>query len=418
MAEPTQARPKGTLDFVPPDAERKHHVESVFRILARRYAFQEIVTPVFEHTEVFVKSSGAASDVVTKEMYSFQDRAGRDLTLRPEGTPGVVRAVLENRVRLPARLYYIGPYFRYGRPQKGRYREFNQLGLEALGEATPMTDAELIYFGDEFFRDLGIVDLTTRLNSIGCRECRPAYRAELVGFLEQHRDKLCDDCRVRLERNPLRVFDCKNATCHRVVGDAPKPRAFLCADCGRHFEGVTTALERLGLKYELDDRLVRGLDYYNRTTFEYVSGRLGAQDSLGGGGRYDYLVAGFGGPETPATGLAIGLERTMLAMPDPGKPARRRLAFVVWMTEAERAAAWDLVDRLRAEGIPTLMDYDADRPKRQFKSADAAGAACCVIIGPDELAHGMYSVKDLASGEQSRVPHDLIVPQVRAMLRD
>jgi histidyl-tRNA synthetase len=220
-----------------------------------------------------------------------------------------------------------------------------------------------------------------------------------------------------MERNPLRVFDCKNEQCRVLVADAPKPRDHLCRECAGHFDGVLKEMDRMELAYEFNDRLVRGLDYYNRTTFEYISGRLGAQDSLGGGGRYDYLVADFGGPDTPGIGLAIGTERTMLAMPDDGKEGRRHLAFVVWMTDAERDAARGLVDRLRAAGIPTQMDCDATRPKHQFKSADAVGAACCVIVGPDEESRGVYSVKDLATGEQVEVPHNIIAGHVRALFR-
>ncbi len=418
MSSVKHSKPKGTRDFVPSEAERKQWAEEVFRILARRYGYQEIVTPVFEHTDVFVKSSGPGSDIVTKEMYSFRDRADRELTLRPEGTPGVVRAVLENRVRIPCRLYYVGPFFRYGRPQKGRQREFNQFGVEVLGEASPLVDADVICFGDEFFRDLGVADCMTQLNSTGCRNCRPAYREKLVGFLSGHREELCSDCRLRMERNPLRVFDCKNETCRQLVGDAPKPREHLCQECEKHFGEVRKALDRRNLQYELNDRLARGLDYYSRTTFEYVSGRLGAQDSLGGGGRYDYLVEEFGGPDTPGIGLAIGLERTLLAMPEPEGGKRRHLAFVVWMTEAELGEARDLVDRLRAGGIPAQVDYDARRPKQQFKSADAARASCCVIVGPDELARGSYSIKDLETGEQTQVPHEMIAGRVRALFRD
>ncbi len=418
MSSFKHSRPKGTQDFAPPQSDRKHRVEELFRHLAGLYGFQEIVIPVFEHTEVFIKSTGVGSDIVTKQMYTFKDRAGRSLTLRPEGTPGVVRAALENRVRMPCRLFYLGPYFRYERPQKGRTREFNQLGIEALGEASPLVDAEIIGFGDSFFRELGIADCTIQLNSIGCRECRPLYRQNLVGFLTRHRDELCNDCHVRLERNPLRVFDCKNSACQNLLAQAPKPREHLCSECDRHFSEVREALNRQGLQYELNDRLARGLDYYNRTTFEYLSGRLGAQDSLGGGGRYDYLVEEFGGPETPATGLAIGLDRTMLAMPELEQNKRRRLAFVVWMSDAELEPARKLLDQLRAEGIPARMDFDAGRPKRQFKLADAAGASCCVIVGPDELTRGVYSLKDLLTGEQTEVPVNTIAIQVRALLRD
>ena len=418
MSEPRRTRPKGTQDFVPPDSARLLHVENVFRRLAERCGYQEIVTPTFEHTDVFVKSSGEGSDIVTKEMYSFKDRGERDLTLRPEGTPGVVRAVLENRLRLPCRLYYVGPYFRYCRPQKGRTREFHQVGVEALGEASPLVDAEIIYFGTDFFRSLGISDCTVQVNSIGCRDCRPAYRETLRKSLFDRKERLCADCHVRLERNPLRVFDCKVESCQLAIQDAPAPRQHLCRACERHHEQVLSALSRRGLLYEANDRLVRGLDYYDRTTFEYISASLGAQDSLGGGGRYDYLVEEFGGPATPAVGVAIGLERTLLAAPAVPLPENRHLAFVVWLSEAELRAAEDLADRLRAAGIPAQIDYDSSKVKGQFKSADAARAACCVIIGPDEMSKGVYSLKDLATGEQHEVSSDAVAEAVRALFRD
>jgi histidyl-tRNA synthetase len=417
MSELKQFRPKGTQDFVPPVSVRLVHVENVFRHLAELSGYQEIVTPTFEHTEVFVKSSGESSDVVTKEMYSFKDRGERDLTLRPEGTPGVVRAVLENRLRLPCRLYYAGPFFRYGRPQKGRFREFYQVGVESLGEASPLVDAEIIYFGTEFFKTLGISDCTTQVNSIGCRECRPAHRAVFREFLLARKEQLCRDCRLRIDRNPLRVFDCKVETCGQAVKDAPTPRQYLCSACQVHIEQVLAGLDRRGLHYEMNDRLVRGLDYYSRTTFEYISGSLGAQDSLGGGGRYDYLIEEFGGPPTPGVGVAIGLERTILAAPAAPAPARRNLAFAVWLTEAEMGAAQELADRLRADGIPAQVDYDARKVKGQFKSADAAQAACCIIIGPDELAKGVYSLKDLVTGAQREVPSVAISGEVRALFQ-
>ena len=415
MAELKQSRPKGTQDFVPPDSERMRQVEETFRNLAECYGYREIVTPTFEHAAVFVKSSGETSDIVTKEMYSFKDRADRDLALRAEGTPCVVRAVVENRLRMPCRLYYVGPFFRYARPQKGRFREFNQVGVEALGEASPLTDAEVISFGNAFFESLGIRDCTTQVNSIGCRECRPAHRAELRKFLLERKEQLCEDCKLRIDRNPLRVFDCKVELCRQAVKDAPTPRQYLCSACKSHLEEVLAGLDRRGLRYEVNDRLVRGLDYYNRTTFEYISASLGAQDSLGGGGRYDYLIEEFGGPDTPGVGLAIGLERTILAAPVTPATARRHLAFVVWLTEAEMGAAQELADRLRADGIAAQVDYDARKVKGQFKSADAAQAGCCIIIGPDELAKGVYSLKDLATGEQREVPSATVSAEVRAL---
>jgi len=418
MSDLKQSRPKGTQDFVPPDSERRRRAEDRFRHLAEACGYREIITPTFEHTAVFVKSSGETSDIVTKEMYSFKDRAERDLTLRPEGTPGAVRAVLENRLRLPCRLYYVGPCFRYSRPQKGRYREFGQLGVEALGEASPFVDAEVIFLGSAFFASLGIRDCTTQVNSIGCRECRTTHRDALRKYLLDRKDQLCEDCRLRIDRNPLRVFDCKVETCRHAVAGAPTPRQYLCPSCQAHFAGVLAGLDRHGLHYVVNDRLVRGLDYYNRTTFEYISASLGAQDSLGGGGRYDYLLEEFGGPDTPAIGFALGLDRALLAAPVAPAPPRRSLAFVVWLTEAETGAAEKLADRLRADGIPAQVDYDSRKVKGQFRSADAAQAACCIVIGPDELAKGVYSLKDLATGEQREVPSDTISAEVRALFRD
>ncbi|MBM3314512.1 histidine--tRNA ligase [candidate division WOR-3 bacterium] len=412
------SRPKGTQDFLPPESEIKTRVESTFRDLAGRYGFREVDVPTFEHTEVFVKTAGETSDVVAKEMYSFRDRGDRDVTLRPEGTPGVVRAVLEAGLRLPARLFYTGSFFRYSRPQKGRYREFHQLGVEALGESCPLVDAEVIFLGHEFFRALGIADCTTQVNSIGCRACRPPYRQELVAWLTGHAAGLCEDCRVRTGRNPLRVFDCKNDACRAALGAAPRPRQHLCPDCQDRFRAVLADLERRGLPFTVNETLVRGLDYYSRTTFEYVSASLGAQDSLGGGGRYDYLLEEMGGPDAPAVGFALGLERTMLAMPRPA-PARRPLVFVVWFSLDELPAAQRLVDELRAAGLAARLDCEATavekKLKHQLRAADAAAASHCLIVGPDELARGVYSLKDLATAGQSEIPAAEVTARLRAL---
>jgi histidyl-tRNA synthetase len=418
MSGELRNRPKGTLDFLPPDSENKRWVEDAFGHLARVYGYRPVESPVFEHSEVFIKTAGDTSDIVTKEMYTFPDKAGRSLTLRPEGTPGVVRAVLEGKLRLPCRLYYTGPYFRYSRPQKGRYRQFHQLGAEALGEAAPLVDAEVIMFGAEFFALVGISDCAIKVNSIGCNACRPDYRRKLVEFLEVRLDSLCDDCRQRVKTNPMRVLDCKVESCRAAVAEAPRPRAHLCPECDAHFTAVLDALVRRNQRFEVDDRLVRGLDYYNRTTFEYVSAALGAQDSLGGGGRYDYLLKEMGGPDLPGIGLAIGLERTMLACQPPPRIGRRRLCWVAWFSDAERDHAVELADRLRAAGVPAQMDFDARNLKRQLRSADAAEAACCLIVGPDELARGVYTLKDLGAASQLEVAANCAVEEVRAVFRD
>jgi len=409
-------RPKGTQDFVPPQSEKKFWAEKTFRRLAHLYGYREIVTPTFEHTELFIKSSGSTSDIVQKEMYTFSDRAGRSLTLKPEGTPGVVRAVLENQLRLPCRLFYITPCFRYSRPQKGRYREFYQLGVEALGEAHPLVDTETIQLGAEFFARLGISDCLVLINSIGCRLCRPNYREKLLNFLRPHRQELCPDCASRLEHNPLRTFDCKNPHCQEILAAAPLPHQHLCPECQKHFDAVLTGLKSTPVRWELNEHLVRGLDYYNRTTFEFVSPVLGEQISLGGGGRYDYLIEEFGGPPTPAIGLAIGLERTLLALPELKTAPLRQLVFVAWTGTEELAAARQLLDRLRAENIPALITYETPKLKRQFHLADLAQARLCVVVGAEELKRGVYGLKDLSSGAQTEVSQADIVNRLREIL--
>ncbi|MGQ9708067.1 MAG: histidine--tRNA ligase [bacterium] len=411
------SRPKGTQDFTPPRSGEKFGVETIFRELAQLYGYQEIITPTFEYTEVFIKSSGVASDVVTKEMYTFPDRAKRSLTLKPEGTPGVVRAVLENQLRLPCRLFYITPCFRYSRPQKGRFREFYQLGIEALGEASPLVDTEVVLFGMRFFERLNIGDCSVKVNSIGCRRCRPVFREKLLKFLQKENGKLCPDCQSRQELSPLRVFDCKNERCQNVLIRAPVPREHLCSECATHFDRFVAGLRRSSIRFEIDDRLVRGLDYYNRTAFEFISQSLGAQNSLGGGGRYDYLFEEFGGPETAAIGLAIGLERTLLAMPVKGsEQGRRRLVFVIWTGEKELDAAQELVERLRLEKIPAQIAYDNPKLRRQFHLADVASAWFAVVVGAEELCRGVYAVKNLLTGEQSEVPASELLSRLKQEL--
>ncbi len=415
---PRTSRPKGTQDFLPPESTKKSRIETIFRELATVYGYQEVVTPTFEHTELFIKSSGTASDIVQKEMYTFTDRGGRSLTLKPEGTPGAVRAVLENNLHLPCRLFYISPCFRYSRPQKGRYREFYQLGVEALGEASPLVDAETIAFGATFFTRLGITDFTIKVNSIGCRTCRPAYREKLLNFLRENRGKMCPDCQTRMEINPLRTFDCKNEPCQQVLTSAPLPSSHLCPECHAHFQEVISSLKNSPFNWELDPHLVRGLDYYNRTTFEYVSSALGAQSSLGGGGRYDYLFEEFGGPPAPAVGLAIGLERTLLTIPASSPvfpPERRNLVFIVWTGPGEMANARELLATLRQQNIPALMTYEPVRLKRQFHLADLAGARLCLIVGEDEVRENTYGLKNLITGEQTTVPAANLIPAILAL---
>lgn len=415
---PKNTRPKGTRDFVPPDSHRKFFVESTFRRLAHLYGYQEVVTPTFEHTEVFIKSSGATSDITTKEMYTFADRAERSLTLKPEGTPGVVRAVLENRLKTPCRLFYIAPCFRYSRPQKGRYREFYQLGIEAIGERNPAVDAEVVQFGVQFFECLGVGECIVNVNSIGCEKCRPEYRKRLIVFLEERKQNLCPDCQSRLNLSPLRIFDCKNESCRKNTAGAPLPEEHLCPECQKHFSLFIDELKRSGTRFEIDKRLVRGLDYYNRTTFEFISPVLGAQNSLGGGGRYDYLFEEFGGPATPAIGLAIGLERTLLVLPaKKSEQNRRNLVFLVWTGEQEFAVAQHLLKELRSDGIPAQMAFDNLKLKQQLHLADIANASYAIIVGADELKRGGYGIKNLITGEQNEVCAAELFSQLKAALK-
>jgi histidyl-tRNA synthetase len=410
------ARPKGTKDFVPPESGRKQWAEAEFRRRAELYGFREAVTPIIESTELFVKSSGETSDVVTKEMYTFTDRGDRSITLRPEGTPGITRALLENALRLPCRLYYIGPMFRYSRPQRGRFREFYQLGVESFGEASPQVDAEVIALGSEFFRGLGISDCESQVNSIGCRECRPPYHEKLKAYLTERLDRLCGDCRVRTEQNPLRVFDCKEESCQALLAGAPRAKDNLCPACAEHFAGVQEGLKTRDVPFVINDRMVRGLDYYSRTAFEYVSRSIGAQDSLGGGGRYDYLVQDFGGPATPAIGFALGEERALLATQGSAVP-EPQLVFVVALSENERPAAIALLTELRAGGIAARMDFDSRKVPKQFRTADTAGARYCAILGENEVAKGTVAWKDMKTGEQQEMSRDELVRKLNSEIR-
>jgi len=346
-------------------------------------------------------------------MYTFTDRGDRSITLRPEGTPGVTRALLENALRLPCRLYYVGPMFRYNRPQKGRYREFYQLGVESFGEASPQVDAEVIALGHEFFASLGITDCESQINSVGCRECRPAYYQKLKAYLAERQDRFCKDCRVRTEQNPLRVFDCKEASCQALLADAPRSKDNLCPACAEHFAGVQDGLKLRATPFVINDRMVRGLDYYSRTAFEYVSRSIGAQDSLGGGGRYDYMVEDFGGGPTPAIGFALGEERALLAAAATPVP-ERQLVFVVALSENERPAGIALLKELREQGVNARMDYDSRKVQKQFRSADTAGARFCVILGEDEVAKGTVSLKDMKSGEQKELRRGELISKLVA----
>jgi len=402
--------PRGTQDLLPDDAEAMLGLYEEAHRIARLYGFRYVETPTFEATELFARSAGETSDVVTKEMYTFVDKGGRSLTLRPEITPSVVRAYLGRAQDLgaPFRGYYVETCFRHGRPQAGRLREFRQFGIEVIADPSPDADVEVIAVGDRYLRDRGLQQLTLKLNSIGDPKCRPAYRERLVGYFEPHLDRLDEDCRARLRANPLRVFDCKVDGDKDFVLAAPSVTEHLCDACREHFEAVRAGLDAEGIVYELDARLVRGLDYYTRTAFEFVSGVLAAskQGTVCGGGRYDGLAEVLGGPPTAGTGFGLGLDRVLLAMEGEGlaaPPARTPRCFVVAVGDGAVTAARTLVDELRTAGIPAVRSAE-DRPlKAQLKMADRSGAAFAAIVGERELAEGVVTLRRLADGTQAEV---------------
>ncbi|CAM3360298.1 histidine--tRNA ligase [Hydrogenibacillus schlegelii] len=404
--------PRGTADILPDEAARWQAVEAAFREACRRFGYGEIRTPIFEQTELFARSVGASTDIVQKEMYTFTDRGGRSLTLRPEGTAPVVRAVIEHRLygtaELPLKLCYLGPMFRYERPQSGRQRQFHQFGVEAIGVEAPELDAEVIALGWTFLQDIGLKGVTLVLNSLGCPVCRPAYREALVAFLRPHREALCPDCRLRLEQNPLRVLDCKIDGPTPLVASAPRITDHLCDACRAHHAAVKAELDRLGIPYVEDPHLVRGLDYYTRTVFEFVAEGLGAQNTVLAGGRYNGLMAALGGPDLPGIGFALGAERLLLLLDEPaegrvGAPAPD-VYVVAFGAGAEKKLS--LLMRLRAAGLSADADFAGRGLKAQLRSADRRGARYAVIVGDDEARAGRAAIKHLATGAQWTVAEE------------
>lgn len=378
--------------------------------LARRYGYRYVETPAFEHTEVFSRTSGETSDVVSKEMYTFEDRGGRSLTLRPEGTAPVMRAYLEHRGELPVpfKAYYLTRMYRYGRPQAGRYREHRQFGVEVFGVAEPGADVEVIAVGDRLLRELGLRRYRLEINSIGDDACRPAYRETLVAYLAANAERLRDEHRGRFADNPLRVLDCKDEACRAVAAEAPRITDHLCTDCGAHFAAVLEGLAAEGLEAAVTPTLVRGLDYYTRTAFEFVAEGLSPQQAtLFGGGRYDGLAEALGGPHLPGVGFGMGLERVLLAVTDEGleppeEPGPQ--AFVVGLGERGRAAAATLLRGLRDAGVRSDAAYEERPLKAQLRMADRAGAAYVAIVGEREAAEGVVTLRRLADGNQEEVP--------------
>jgi len=399
---------RGTRDILPPESAKWLWLERKFRGVLSRFGYSEIRTPIFEHTELFNKGTGESTDIVLKEMYTFEDKRGRSLTLRPEGTPSVARSVIEHGLlgrSKVLKLYYFGPMFRYGRPQSGRFRQFDQVGAELIGDVSVEGDAESIHLHVALLRELGLKSFGVKINSVGCKKCRPYYAKIIQDRLKDTLDGLCDDCKVRFNRNPLRILDCKVENCKSAVAKVPSILECLCEECTTRFEELKKRLEAISLDFEIDPGLVRGLDYYTKTAFEIHHSMLGAQSALGGGGRYDGLIELYGGPPTPAVGFAAGLDRILLAV-EKEKIEVPLLTgvdvYVVSVSEKTREKCFAVAAVLR-ETLRVDLDLTRRSLQAQMKAADSLGALFCVIIGEDELGSGMFTVKNMKSGQQETV---------------
>ncbi len=400
---------KGTADVLPADSYKWQFVEHKMLETAGLFGFSEVRVPVFEYTEVFTKNVGETTDVVQKEMYTFTDKGDRSITLRPEFTAGVVRSVIEHGLingALPVKTCYVGGCYRYEKPQAGRMREFHQFGVEMFGAADPAADAEVILLANSVLKNLGIKNLSLEVNSIGCPECRAKYHSALKEYFSARKSELCETCQDRLERNPMRILDCKSPVCKEIADKAPVMIDYLCDGCREHFEGVKKHLDAAELKFTVNPKIVRGLDYYTKTVFEFVSGDIGAQSTVCGGGRYDGLVGQMGGPELPSLGFAMGIERLLMVMeaqkaefPEIKLPD----VYIATMGEAAKVKATKLCMDLRAEGFTAVTDVAGRSVKAQMKYADKIGAKFSTVIGDDELASDRCILKNMTTGEQQEV---------------
>ena len=401
--------PKGCKDVLPSQVYLWHRIEETARKTAAAYAFKEIRTPVFEHTELFARGVGDTTDIVNKEMYTFLDKGGRSVTLRPEGTAGVARAFLEHGLAggvMPFKAYYMISAFRYERPQAGRLREFHQFGAELYGAAGPEADAEAISFADGFLRALGLEKVALRINSIGCKHCRARYHEALKAYFAPHLGGMCEDCRNRYEKNPMRILDCKVEGCKAVAAGAPRMLDYLCDDCRAHFDRVRSLLTQVGVAHTVDPSIVRGLDYYSRTVFEFVSAAAGAQGTVLGGGRYDTLLEQMDGKAVPAVGFAAGMERLLLVMESEGKlpaPEEGVDCYLAGMDASSRERAFLLANELRRQGVSCETDLMERSVKAQFKYADKTGARFVAVLGERELLEGAAEVKDMKTSSSERV---------------
>lgn len=403
---------RGTGDVLPSVSYKNRFIESTMLEIGNNFGFKEIRTPVFEHTELFNRSVGETTDVVQKEMYTFEDNGGRSITLKPEGTAGAVRAFLEHGLfnePMPMKLAYVTPCYRYEKPQAGRLREFHQFGVECFGAAAPAADAEVIALGKHIFDFFGIDDLRLEINSIGCPECRKNYQSALREYFNSNIDDLCETCKGRLDRNPMRILDCKSPVCSGIAENAPKILDYICDDCQAHFDSVKKYLDAMGIEYTVNPTIVRGLDYYTRTVFEFVTGSIGAQSTVCGGGRYDGLVEQLGGPSVPACGFAVGLERFMMLLEARGielPPENPVDLYIASMNEDANIKAAELASKVREEGVACLFDTVGRSLKAQMKFANKMGVLYTAVLGSDEIEKGVVNVKCMADGTEVPVALD------------
>lgn len=406
--------PKGTKDVLANESYKWQYVENVARETAKIFGASEIRTPTFEHTEVFLRGVGETTDIVNKEMYTFLDKGGRSITLKPEGTAGVARAFVENGLfssALPAKFYYITQCFRYERPQAGRLREFHQFGVEFLGATDANIDAETILLAKTFLERVGIKNISLYINSIGCKECRKKYQQALKEYLGENLSDLCELCKDRLEKNPLRILDCKNDDCKKITANAPKILDYICDDCKAHFEKVKKLLDVAGVEYKINPNIVRGLDYYTRTVFEFVSDNIGAQGTVCGGGRYDGLIAQLGGNDVAGIGFAVGIERILMLLENTGvqipNPNKVKV-YLAPMGETAAEKVFEIATKLRTQGVSVDFDHMNRGIKAQFKYADKIGAEYVGVVGSDELDKGIVKLKKMSDGTETEVAFDKI----------
>ena len=407
--------PKGTKDMLPQDSYKWQYIENAWSEICAEYGFKEIRTPVFEDTDLFNRGIGDTTDVVQKEMYTFEDMGHRSITLKPEGTSPAVRAFIESNLYAetqPTKLYYNTPCFRYEKPQAGRLREFHQFGVENFGTSSMLADAEVIALGYDFLTRMGVTDIELHISSVGCRKCRPLYRKALQDFLKPKYDELCDTCKSRFEKNPMRILDCKSEICQSLVEGAPMMLDYLCDDCRKDMEDLKSYLDAMDIRYVVDPSIVRGLDYYTKTAFEFITTKIGAQGTVCGGGRYDHLIEEIGGPDMPGVGFGLGKERLLLLMEASGNDfggENTPQLFIAWIGDEARDYSLRLLRDMRAQGIRAELDTRERNLKGQMKYANKLGAINTVVIGEDEVKSGELTLKNMETGEQTKVRREELV---------